>query len=190
MARKLVKIDEAAPQSAQGEAPALNEREEAFAIEYLKDLNATQAAIRAGYDSTTAYQNGYLLLRKVGIAARINEERKKYAAEIHIERAEFLQMTLETYHKAMATTPELKFGKPTGMMVFDGKTAASCLTILGKVLGYIDSKTPDGAGDLADFGIQVNIYAAPKMVEDQRQAQLNVKAPPDKSNIITIEHED
>lgn len=48
---------------------ALNERQQRFADEYLVDCNATQAAIRAGYSSATAYSQGHRLLKYVEIIA-------------------------------------------------------------------------------------------------------------------------
>jgi phage terminase small subunit len=57
-------------------------REELFAREYLVDLNATQAAKRAGYSPDTAGQIGYALLKKVDIQSHIEafmkERRRKY----------------------------------------------------------------------------------------------------------------
>lgn len=46
-------------------------RHRRFVAEYLKDLNATQAAIRAGYSPATAETAGWRLLRNQEIAARI-----------------------------------------------------------------------------------------------------------------------
>ncbi len=43
----------------------------AFVKEYLFDLNATRAAIRAGYSERTARQQGAALLSKVDIAAEV-----------------------------------------------------------------------------------------------------------------------
>jgi phage terminase small subunit len=40
----------------------LTPKQEAFVVEYLRDLNATQAAIRAGYSRRTAKQQGARLL--------------------------------------------------------------------------------------------------------------------------------
>lgn len=52
---------------------SLNAKQERFVDEYLVDLNATQAAIRAGYSEKTAGQQGFELLKKPeiqeGIAA-------------------------------------------------------------------------------------------------------------------------
>jgi phage terminase small subunit len=51
----------------------LNDRQSLFAEEYIVDLNATQAAIRAGYSAKTAGQQSFTLLKNVEIQARIQE---------------------------------------------------------------------------------------------------------------------
>jgi len=50
---------------------ALNEKQERFVQEYLLDLNATQAAIRAGYSAKTAKQQGARLLTHADVQARL-----------------------------------------------------------------------------------------------------------------------
>jgi phage terminase small subunit len=50
---------------------ALNEKQQRFADEYLVDLNATQAAIRAGYSEQTAKQQGSRLLTHADVQAAI-----------------------------------------------------------------------------------------------------------------------
>lgn len=51
----------------------LNKRQQAFCEEYLLDLNGTQAAIRAGYSSKTAYSIASELLKKPEISEYITE---------------------------------------------------------------------------------------------------------------------
>lgn len=51
----------------------LNERQEAFCREYIIDMNATQAAIRAGYSVKTAGSSGQRMLKSVEIQTRISE---------------------------------------------------------------------------------------------------------------------
>lgn len=53
---------------------ALNAKQRRFVVEYRKDLNATQAAIRAGYSEKTARQQASDLLAKPDIAAAIAEQ--------------------------------------------------------------------------------------------------------------------
>lgn len=52
---------------------ALTEKQARFVAEYLVDLNATQAAIRAGYSEKTAEVIGYENLRKPQISAAIEK---------------------------------------------------------------------------------------------------------------------
>lgn len=49
----------------------LNPKQQRFVAEYLKDLNATQAAIRAGYKADNADVTGPRLLGNVGVASAI-----------------------------------------------------------------------------------------------------------------------
>jgi phage terminase small subunit len=51
----------------------LNDKHRRFVEEYIVDLNATQAAIRAGYSEKTAYAQGQRLLKGAEIAAAVAE---------------------------------------------------------------------------------------------------------------------
>ncbi len=51
----------------------LTAKQEMFVQEYLIDLNATQAAIRAGYSTKTAKEIGSRLLTNVNVRARVDE---------------------------------------------------------------------------------------------------------------------
>lgn len=59
----------------------LTPKQQRFTAEYLIDLNATQAAIRAGYSPATANQQGSRLLAHVGIAAAVKDGKAKQLAE-------------------------------------------------------------------------------------------------------------
>lgn len=52
----------------------LNEKQRRFVDEYLIDLNATQAAIRAGYSVKTANEQGSQLLAKLSIQSEISRK--------------------------------------------------------------------------------------------------------------------
>ena len=52
----------------------LSEKQQRFVDEYLIDLNATQAAIRAGYSVKTANEQGSQLLAKLSIQQVISEK--------------------------------------------------------------------------------------------------------------------
>jgi phage terminase small subunit len=68
--------------------PLMNARQEAFCLEYLLDLNATSAAIRAGYSKKTAAQQGARLFRNVNVAARISflKAERVQRTEVNIDR--------------------------------------------------------------------------------------------------------
>lgn len=71
-------------------------KQQRFVEEYLIDLNATQAAIRAGYSADTAHAIGYENLSKPEVADAVAERRATLAAhaEVTQERivAEFARM--------------------------------------------------------------------------------------------------
>ena len=58
----------------------LTAKQQRFIAEYLIDLNATQAAIRAGYSSATASSAGHGLLRKLEIADAVVEGKRAQLA--------------------------------------------------------------------------------------------------------------
>jgi phage terminase small subunit len=72
-----------------------------FAEEYLVDLNAIQAAIRAGYSPKTAKQQGSWLLRKVEVAEAVAEAQAKKAAELELDHEWVLRRRIENLERAM-----------------------------------------------------------------------------------------
>lgn len=69
----------------------LTAKQERFVSEYLTDLNATQAAIRAGYSEKTAYSIGEENLRKPEIAAAVKNGMDLRAARTEITADRVLQ---------------------------------------------------------------------------------------------------
>lgn len=65
----------------------LTPKQARFVSEFLKDQNATQAAVRAGYSKSTANQQGSRLLANVGVAAELRKKQTRVAkkAEITVE---------------------------------------------------------------------------------------------------------
>lgn len=70
---------------------ALNQRQQLFVNEYLIDLNATQAAIRAGYSEKTAYSQGPRLLENVEIQEALKEAQMKTVQKLEITREEVIK---------------------------------------------------------------------------------------------------
>lgn len=70
---------------------ALTPKQQRFVSEYLIDLNATAAAIRAGYSQRTAYSTGHDCLKKPEIAAAIQAAMKEREQRTHITQDRVLQ---------------------------------------------------------------------------------------------------
>ena len=63
----------------------LNERQKLFCVEYIKDLNATQAAIRAGYSKKTAGAQSHKLLKNAEIQNSIRSASKSRTERTEID---------------------------------------------------------------------------------------------------------
>jgi phage terminase small subunit len=62
----------------------VNPKQQRFVEEYVVDLNATQAAIRAGYSSDTAYSQGQRLLKHVEVAQAIADGSQKTTTRLQL----------------------------------------------------------------------------------------------------------
>ncbi|EIU7095337.1 terminase small subunit [Pseudomonas aeruginosa] len=74
---------------------ALTAKQRRFVAEYLLDLNATQAAIRAGYSKNRASEIGYQLLQKPGITSAIQAAMKERAERTQIDADYVLRRMIE-----------------------------------------------------------------------------------------------
>jgi len=68
-----------------GRGAKLTAKQARFVQEYLLDLNATQAAIRAGYSAKTAEQQAYQLIQKTSVQARIEASQKARSSRTEID---------------------------------------------------------------------------------------------------------
>lgn len=122
---------------------ALNEKQKQFVQEYLVDLNATQAAKRAGYSERTAYSQGQRLLKHDEIQRAIQEARKE-----QMERTDITaDRVLTEYARVAFFDPRKLFrddGRPREIGDLDQDTAAALagLDVLehfeeGEFAGYV-----------------------------------------------------
>ncbi len=110
--------------SAASTAKALNPKQQQFVAEYLVDLNATQAAIRAGYSPKTAGVQGFDLLKKPEIAAAIESLRNEHAKNtgLTVERVLTEAMRLAFFDIRKLADAE---GNPIPINQLDDDTAAA-----------------------------------------------------------------
>lgn len=128
----------------------LTPRQERFVKEYLVDLNATQAAIRAGYSAKTANRIGPELLGKTCVAAAIARQKEKRAAKIELTAEKVLEMNLRFYKVNSELIPKKTFdGQATtkdgalAWRMVDAAAAAKALDMLNKHFGWYEK--PDGS---------------------------------------------
>lgn len=74
---------------------ALTDKQEMFCREYLIDLNATQAAIRAGYSEKTSNEQGARLLANVSVQNRISELKAQRNDRIDVDADYVLKRLFE-----------------------------------------------------------------------------------------------
>lgn len=109
-------------------ADGLTEAKRRFVAEFVKDGNATQAAIRAGYSEATAGQQGSRLLKDVRIKQAIEHAQKAIISQIQAETGITLERTLREIARLAFFDPRKMFdkdGKPLQIQDLDDDTAAA-----------------------------------------------------------------
>lgn len=129
---------------------ALTPKQERFVAEYLVDLNATAAAMRAGYKEKTAAQEGYKLLQKPSVADAIQEERANLSKRTEITQ----DMVIEELAK-IAFANGTMYAKVAGGNVVLTETDELTEDQKAAVSGIKEGK----------FGIEVSTYDKVKALE-------------------------
>lgn len=73
----------------------LTDKQERFCLEYLKDLNATQSAIRAGYSEKTANEQGARLMSDPNILKRLSELKEERNKKLEADADYILKRLIE-----------------------------------------------------------------------------------------------
>lgn len=138
----------------------LNEKQQRFVDEYLVDLNATQAAIRAGYSKKTAYQQGHELLKHPEVEQAISAAKAERAERTEITKDMVVQELWESYKVCSTLVAKVNFhgeqdvdkdGKPAWRMV-DASNAMSALDKLMKHVGGYEADNKRDVGGEIVFG--------------------------------------
>jgi len=80
--------------------PNLTPKQELFCREYVVDMNATQAAIRAGYSKKTATPTASRLLTYVNIQNRVKELKEQKCSKIELSVESVMNGILDTQRRA------------------------------------------------------------------------------------------
>jgi len=119
---------------------ALTPKQEAFCREYLIDLNATQAAIRAGYSAKTAKAVGHENLTKPDIASAIADAQAIRAEKVGIDAEYVLRQAVKLHERCMQEIAPMidRRGMPikddegNPLFEFNAAGAAKALELVGK----------------------------------------------------------
>lgn len=120
---------------------AKEDRPMLFAKEYIKDLNATQAAIRAGYSPKTAKQQGQRLLTRDDVQGYVQKEMDKRSKRAGLTADDVLRDIKEIKARCMQAVPVLdRNGMETGEYKFDATNALKACELEGKHLKLFTDK--------------------------------------------------
>ena len=173
---------------------ALTDKQDMFCREYLVDLNATQAAIRAGYSEKTANAQAGRLLVNVSVQERIQElklergERLEVDADYVLKRlVEIDQMdVLDILHddggiKSIHEWPKVWRTSLSGMdlaEMFESKDGERDLVGIMKKI-----KWPDKVKNLELLGKHVKVQAFKEQIEQKVEATHNIMPVPSCTNV-------
>ncbi|MBA9078310.1 terminase small subunit [Rufibacter quisquiliarum] len=127
-------------------AVKLTDKQQRFCEEYLVDLNATQAAIRAGYSEKTAYSMGWENLRKPEIRAAIDarlEEIALGAKETVKLISDIAKASLNDYFEIKEVVRRPKVEKHLSQVIEDLKQEIAIHDEYADALGYSDKELDD-----------------------------------------------
>lgn len=130
---------------------ALTAKQRRFVDEYLIDLNATQAAIRAGYSAKTAQEQSSRLLSNVMVRQYLELRTKEREKRTVITQDFVLETILETVQRCRQVSPvldragnqvyvETPNGEEAPAFAFDAKNVLKGLELLGKHLKVFSDK--------------------------------------------------
>lgn len=110
----------------------LTDKQQRFCEEYIIDLNATQAAIRAGYSEKTAQQVGSENLSKPVIAELIHSLKAERSEKLTIDAEWVLKSAKEVFDRCMQYEPVMDSNGATGEYKFEHSGANKALDLIGK----------------------------------------------------------
>ena len=105
----------------------LTAKQQAFVVEYLVDLNGTQAAIRAGYSPKTANEQAARLLAKASVRTAVEAAKKEREKRVQVSQDYVLSTIVDTVERCRQVRPVLnKKGEQIMVETPTGDVACVC----------------------------------------------------------------
>lgn len=170
---------------------ALTDKQEMFCREYLVDLNATQAAIRAGYSEKTARSQANRMLTNVDIEKRIQELMNNRSDRLDVDADYVLKRLVEIDQMdVLDILTENGDLKPVKDWPKVWRTTLSGLDIMSISSGEEDTeallkkiKWPDKVKNLELLGKHVKVQAFKEQIEQKVEATHNIMPVPSCDNV-------
>jgi len=160
---------------------ALTDKQEMFCREYLIDLNATQAAIRAGYSAKTANRTASENMSKPDVQSRIAELKAQrndlvginatYVLNrlVEIDQMDVLDILNSTGElKPVSQWPKVWRTTLSGLEVMEMASEGSTAALLKKI------KWPDKVKNLELLGKHISVQAFKEQIEQKVTATHNI----------------
>jgi len=162
---------------------ALTDKQEMFCREYLIDLNATQAAIRAGYSDKTANRIAAQLLSKLDIESRIAELKAQRNQQVNIDAAYVLRRLVEIDQMdvldILLANGELKPIKDWPKTWRTTLSGMDVTEMAGDAAGLLKKiKWPDKVKNLELLGKHISVQAFKEQVDQKVTATHNIMPVP------------
>ncbi|WP_180052041.1 terminase small subunit [Acinetobacter sp. YH12099] len=139
----------------------LTPKQQRFVEEYLIDLNATQAAIRAGYSPRTANEQGAQNLAKLSISEAIAEAQAKREERTQITQDYVLTNIQKVIERCMQVQQvdncltQTEDGELAQAFMFKEQGALKGLELLGKHLGMFKEKIEHSGPNGGDINVTI-----------------------------------
>lgn len=161
----------------------LTDKQELFAREFIKDLNATQAAIRAGYSEKTARAIGCENLTKPDIQQRIAELNQERLERVQIDADYVLRQAVKLHERCMQEVEpitdrrgeEITDEQGRTIYGFDAKGAAAALKLVGEHITVQAFKTNVKAEHVGKDGKPIEVVNYSPADYKAAQSQLEGK---------------
>ena len=156
---------------------ALTDKQEMFCREYLVDLNATQAAIRAGYSDKTAQEQSSRLLSNVMVQDRISVLKSERNERVGVDAAYVLRRLTEIDQMdvldVLLANGELKPVKDWPKVWRTTLSGMDVTEIAGDSAGLLKKiKWPDKVKNLELLGKHIDVQAFKEKVEHSGEISL------------------